>query len=107
MTLLSGEYADKADNVLALGNSGTGKTHLAIALGMAVCQQGHGVLFKTAAQLVHELIEAHDARKLIKLQKKLEGYKVLIIDELGYVPFPKSEPNCYLRCFHKGMSMVQ
>lgn len=90
MTLLSGEYADKAENVLALGNSGTGKTHLAIALGMAVCQKGHGVLFKTAAHLVHELIEAHDARNLIKLQKKLEGYKVLIIDELGYVPFSKT-----------------
>ena len=75
---------------MAIGNSGTGKTHLSIALGMNACQQGHSVLFKTAAQLVHELTEAHDARKLLSLQRKLKGYKLLIIDELGYVPFSKT-----------------
>jgi DNA replication protein DnaC len=48
------------------------------------------VLFKTAAQLVHELTEAHDARRFLSLQKKLKGYKLLIIDELGYVPFSKT-----------------
>lgn len=90
MELLRGEYANKAENVLALGNSGTGKTHLAIALGMAACQQGQSVLFRTAAQLVHELIEAHDEKRLLSLKKKLKGYKLLIIDELGYVPFSKT-----------------
>jgi DNA replication protein DnaC len=90
MALLAGEYIDKAENILALGNSGTGKTHLAIALGISVCQQGQSVLFRTAAQLVHELIEAHDEKKLLNLQKRLRGYKVLIIDELGYVPFSKT-----------------
>jgi DNA replication protein DnaC len=90
MGLMGGDYIEKAENLLAIGNSGTGKTHLSIALGMDACQQGHSVLFKTAAQLVHELTEAHDARKLLSLQRKLKGYKLLIIDELGYVPFSKT-----------------
>jgi DNA replication protein DnaC len=90
MGLITGGYIDKSENILALGNSGTGKTHLSIALGMSACQQGHSVLFKTAAQLVHELTEAHDARRFLSLQKKLKGYKLLIIDELGYVPFSKT-----------------
>jgi DNA replication protein DnaC len=90
MALLSGNYLQHAENVLALGNSGTGKTHLAIALGVAACQNGHNVLFRTAAQLVHELIEAHDAKRLLSLQKKIKSYKLLIIDELGYVPFSKT-----------------
>lgn len=83
-------YIEKAENVLALGNSGTGKTHLAIALGMHACQSGHSVLFKTAAQLVHELTEAYDGKRFLNLQKKLKSYKLLIIDELGYVPFSKT-----------------
>lgn len=90
MGLITGGYIDKSENILALGNSGTGKTHLSIALGMSACQQGQSVLFKTAAQLVHELTEAHDARRFLSLQKKLKGYKLLIIDELGYVPFSKT-----------------
>jgi DNA replication protein DnaC len=90
ITLMDGAYLEKADNILAIGNSGTGKTHLAISLGMGACQKGQSVLFKTAAQLVHELIEAHDARKLLSLQRRLKGYKLLIIDELGYVPFSKT-----------------
>jgi DNA replication protein DnaC len=88
--LMGGSYIEKAENILALGNAGTGKTHLSIALGMNACQQGQSVLFKTAAQLVHELTEAHDSRKFLNLQKRLKGYKLLIIDELGYVPFSKT-----------------
>lgn len=90
MALMQGDYIQKAENILALGNSGTGKSHLAIALGMSACQKGQSVLFKTAAQLVHELIEAHDAKKLLNLQRKLKQCNLLIIDELGYVPFSKS-----------------
>lgn len=90
MTLMDGGFAEKCENVLALGSSGTGKTHLAIALGMAACQRGESVLFQTAAHLVHALTEAHDSRRLLSLQKKLKTYKFLIIDELGYVPFSKT-----------------
>jgi hypothetical protein len=71
---------------LALGNSGTGKTHVALALGLAACQKGFSVAFTTAAALVNQLLEARDERRLLKLQHELQSVKLLIIDELGYVP---------------------
>lgn len=85
--LFEGSYSEKAQNIILLGPSGTGKTHLATALGVAACQQNKSVLFQTASHLVHSLIEARDAKQLLLFQKKLMTYKVLIIDELGYVPF--------------------
>ena len=81
------EWIEKRRNVIALGPSGTGKTHTALALGLAACQRGHSVLFATAAALVHELMEARDERRLRRAQKHLAAVKLLIIDELGYVPF--------------------
>ena len=86
LELARGEYIARRENVIALGPSGTGKTHVALGLGLAACQQGLAVGFTTAATLVHELLEARDARRLLRLQKQLEGYQLLIIDELGYVP---------------------
>jgi DNA replication protein DnaC len=80
------EYVERRENVIALGNSGTGKTHIALGLGLAACQKGLAVGFTTAAALVHELIEARDERRLLRLQKQLAAYRLLIIDELGYVP---------------------
>jgi DNA replication protein DnaC len=79
-------YIERRENVIALGNSGTGKTHVALGLGLAGCQKGLSVGFTTAAALVHELLEARDERRLLRLQKQLAGCKLLIIDELGYVP---------------------
>ena len=80
------EYVARRENVIAVGNSGTGKTHIALGLGLAACQKGLAVGFVTAAALVHELIEARDEKRLLRLQRQLAGYKLLIIDELGYVP---------------------
>jgi DNA replication protein DnaC len=80
------EYVERRENVIALGNSGTGKTHVALGLSLAACQKGLAVGFTTAAALVHELIEARDERRLLRLQKQLAAYRLLIIDELGYVP---------------------
>jgi len=80
------EYVERRENVIALGNSGTGKTHVALGLGLAACQKGLAVGFTTAAALVHELIEARDERRLLRLQKQLAAYRLLIIDELGDVP---------------------
>jgi DNA replication protein DnaC len=80
------EYLANQENVIAVGNSGTGKTHIALGLGLAACQKGFSVGFITAAALVHELIEARDEKRLLRLQRQLAGYKLLIIDELGYVP---------------------
>ena len=81
------EWIEKRQNCIALGPSGTGKTHIALALGFAACQKGHSVTFTTAAALVHELMEARDERRLRALQKHLNMVKLLIVDELGYVPF--------------------
>ena len=84
------EFVDHRRNVIALGPSGTGKTHVASGLGLAACQKGLKVRFTTAAALVHELIEAVDERCLQRLQKQLISQDLLIIDELGFVPLGKS-----------------
>jgi len=69
--LARGEWIGRRENVLALGNSGTGKTHIGPSLGLAACQQGFRVRFTTAASLVHELIEARDEKRLLRYQKNL------------------------------------
>jgi DNA replication protein DnaC len=84
------EWIERRENVVALGPSGTGKTHVALALGLAACQKGLSVGFTTAAALVHALMEARDEKRLLRLQKQLAGQKLLIIDELGFVPLSKT-----------------
>ena len=84
------EYVERRENVIALGNSGTGKTHIALGLGLAACQKGLAVGFTTAAALVHELMEARDEKRLLRFQKQLANYRLLIIDELGFVPLSKT-----------------
>ena len=78
------EYIEHRENVVAIGNSGT--THVAHGLGLAACQRGPSVSFTTAAALVHKLMEARDDRRLLNLQRQLARLKLLIIDELGFVP---------------------
>ena len=90
LELARSEYIERRENVIALGNSGTGKTHIALGLGLAACQKGLSVGFTTAAALVHELMEARDEKRLLRLQKQLAAYKLLIIDELGFVPLSKT-----------------
>ena len=80
------DYITGYENIIAVGNSGTGKTHIALGLGLAACQKGLTVGFITASALVHELLEANDEKRFLRLQKQLANYKLLIIDELGYVP---------------------
>ena len=80
------EYILRRENIIALGNSGTGKTHVALALGLAACQKGFKVAFTTAAALVNQLMEARDEKRLLKMQRDLAAVKLLIVDELGYVP---------------------
>ena len=84
------EYIERQENVIAIGNSGTGKTHIALGLGLAACQRGLSVGFTTAAALVNELVEARDEKRLLNLQKKLLRLKLLIIDELGFVPLSRT-----------------
>jgi DNA replication protein DnaC len=84
------EYLSRKENLLLLGNSGTGKSHIALSLGLCACQRGHRVRFTTAAALVSELIEARDDKHLLRFQKQLNSYELLIVDELGYVPLSKT-----------------
>jgi DNA replication protein DnaC len=93
------DYIDRRENVLALGNSGTGKTHIALALGLAACQKGYRVRFATAAGLVHELMEARDEKRLLRIQKQLAGYQLLIIDELGFVPLSRTAAELLFEIF--------
>ncbi len=80
LELMRSEWIYKRENVIALGPSGVGKTHTALALGLAACQKGLTVVFKTAAALVHELMEARDEKRLRLLQKQLANAKLLIIN---------------------------
>ena len=84
------EWIERRENVVALGPSGTGKTHVALALGLAACQKGLSVGFTTAAAIVHALMEARDEKRLLRLQKQLADHKLLILDELGFVPLSKT-----------------
>nr|WP_321507404.1 IS21-like element helper ATPase IstB [uncultured Celeribacter sp.] len=84
------DWIERRENVIALGPSGTGKTHVALGLGLAACQKGMTVSFTTAAALVNELMEARDERRLLRVQKQMANAKLLIIDELGFVPLSKT-----------------
>lgn len=89
LTLAMGEFVERKENIIFLGNSGTGKTHLATGLGIEMIQIGYKVKFITATELVEELLMANQEHKLGTLEKKWLKYDVIIIDELGYVPFSK------------------
>lgn len=84
------EWIERRENVIALGPSGTGKTHVALGLGLAACQKGMSVGFTTAAALVSEMMEARDERRLLRFQKQMAASQLLIIDELGFVPLSKT-----------------
>lgn len=85
--LASCDFVSKRQNVVMIGNPGTGKTHLSIALGVKACMQGMNVKFYTAANLSNELIEAQDNHRLVRLEKQISKADLLIIDELSYLTF--------------------
>lgn len=90
LDLVRGDYLTKRENVLFVGPSGTGKTHLATALGMAACAQGKKVRFWRVTELITTLREADQERQLLRLRSHLTKLDLLILDELGYVPASKA-----------------
>ena len=89
--LASCDFVSKRQNIVMIGNPGTGKTHLSIALGTKACMQGMNVKFYTAANLSNELIEAQDNHKLVRLEKQISKADLLIIDELSYLTFNRHQ----------------
>lgn len=85
------KFIDNRQNIVMIGNPGTGKTHLSVALGQKACLQGFNVKFFTAANLSNELIEAFDSRRLLKLEKQIAACDLLIIDELSYLTFNRHQ----------------
>ena len=90
LELIQGEYLDRRENILLVGPSGTGKTHLAIALGMAACASARKVRFFRVTELITTLLEAKEERQLLRLRGQLAKLNLLILDELGYVPASKA-----------------
>jgi DNA replication protein DnaC len=90
LELVKGEYLDRRENVLFVGPSGTGKSHLATALGMAACAQGRKARFFRVTELITLLLEAKEERQLLRLRQHLGKLDLLILDELGYVPASKA-----------------
>jgi DNA replication protein DnaC len=95
--LAGGGYIDAAEPVVLYGDPGTGKTHLATALGVAAAHQGRSVRFTTAAALATELTEAKDARELARVVGRYSRVELLIIDELGYLPLSVSDAELLFR----------
>lgn len=99
--LTSNQYIKEARPVIFLGEPGTGKTHLAIALGIAAAEEKYRVRFISAAELANHLMEAKDARNLSKVVLRYATPDVLILDELGYLPLSKAEAELLFQVFSK------
>jgi DNA replication protein DnaC len=87
LELARGGYLDKAESIILIGNPGLGKTHIATALALAACRQGHRVRFYNAAGLVNELVQAQNDHQLSKFLATALRHRLIVLDELGFIPF--------------------
>jgi DNA replication protein DnaC len=97
----NGEFILQKRNICFIGAPGLGKTHCAVAIGRNLCEQGHSVKFFTAMNLVTQLEEAKDEHRLTKLMEKILSPKLLIIDELGFVPLSDNGARLLFDVFSK------
>ena len=99
LELSRGEWVEQHSNCCLIGNAGTGKTHLATALGLAMCRLGRRVKFVTAASLVTQLEEAQQQHRLERLLGQLDRVDLLIVDELGYLSFSRGGAELLFQVF--------
>lgn len=99
--LMRGEYMDQKENILLIGNSGTGKSHLATALAFQACCQGRAVKFFSTTGLVTQLLERREEKQLSKFHQRLARLDLMVLDELGYVPFSKAGAELLFECVSK------
>jgi DNA replication protein DnaC len=108
--LATGTFVAKAENVILLGPPGIGKTHLAIGLGVKATQAGYSVLFDTASNWITRLTAAHQSGHLETELRKIRRYKLIIIDEVGYIPFDHDAANLFFQLiasrYEQGSVMV-
>ena len=108
--LVGGEYIKERRNVIFLGASGTGKTHMASGLGLEACKNNYKTRFVTCYGLVNELIEAREERILQRLLTRYSRYDLLILDELGYIPFSRESAELLFQVlaerYEKGSVMI-
>ena len=97
--LVSGQYIHEQKNIIFMGKSGTGKSHLSIGLGIEACRQGVSTRFVTGSALANELIESHDEKRLSRVVQRYSQYRLLIVDELGYIPFSKQGAELLFQVF--------
>jgi DNA replication protein DnaC len=91
------DFVTARDNVVFLGPPGTGKTHLAIGLSIRACHAGHRVVFATAAEWVDRLAAAHNNGRLHDELRRLGRYPLIVIDEVGYIPFEPEAANLFFQ----------
>ncbi len=109
LELLQGGYIAQKENILMAGEIGTGKTHVATAFGVQACRQGHRVRFYTAAGLTNDLIEAQAAHRLGRFESSLLRHHLLVLDEVGFVPFTKAGADLlfsFLSVLHEQVSVI-
>lgn len=109
LELARGDYITKAEPILLVGNPGLGKTHIAIGLGLAAARHGHKVRFYNAAALVTELLQADDKHQLPRLLTQALKQHVIVIDELGFIPFsPRGAQVLFQFCaaLHERVAMI-